>query len=165
MQPSDDRAGQDEEGPPDYDLEIQCDLWLFRQTALRRQKRLGPQVHVHQHRQEGENGAEHGLRSAQVVTSQDDRQKVEVQEGDLLRDEVVDQDGRDEREQDKRLLEILEQVGFEPFQRDTAERSRSDVVWSAKRGGRWRKRSCNLWLRRAGSRRRWRIGWSHTSST
>ena len=97
-------------------MKIQPHLRLISQTVLRRQERLGPQVHVQQHQQEGENGSQHGLRSAQVVASQDDRQKVEVQKGDLLRDEVVDQDGRDEREQDKRLLEILEEVGFEPFQ-------------------------------------------------
>src|SRR2546425_5328838 len=46
MQPSDDRASQDEEGPPDEDLKVQGEHRLARQIPYRLQKRLGSQVHV-----------------------------------------------------------------------------------------------------------------------
>ena len=161
MQPSDDRASQDEEGPPDEDLKVQGEHRLARQIPYRLQKRLGPQVHVHQHHQEGEDGTQHSLRLIQVVAGQDDREKEEVQEGDLLRDEGIHQESRDESEQDKQPLEVLEQEGFAPFQRNAARGSWSDGLGSGRRGGQRRTRG-NQRLGRAGFRRRCRFSWLHT---
>ena len=79
------------------------------------QEHAGIHHQIRDHHQQAHEGAQDGHAPAEVVRAEDHREKVKAEECELLRNEEVDDRGRDEHQQNERLLEILEEISLQRF--------------------------------------------------
>jgi hypothetical protein len=116
LQPAHHGAGEDEEAAPGGDVRVDV---ARRAPDL---EGLGEEDDVDADHQRAQERAEHRAAPAQVVAGHDDRQEVEVQEGELRGDEVVDARRAQERYQDEQVLEVRQQVALGTFHDSVARR-------------------------------------------
>ena len=124
LQSSDDRAREDEEAGPRRDVRVDVE------GLAADRERLREQHHVDRDHERAEQGPQHRGAPPQEVAGQDDGQEVEVEEGELRRDQVVDDGRAQQRHEHEHVLEIRDEVALDPVQGRTL-RSKG---WTRARG-------------------------------
>ena len=79
---------------------------VFREEGVRIEQ------HVSQHHQETEHRTQHRAFLPEIIGAENDGHKIEIQEGDLVRDEIIQRSGRQQDEQHERMLEIAVQIAL-----------------------------------------------------